>query len=355
MRSRTELLLLVACCAFLLFYGLGAFGLLGADEPRYAQVAREMLDRGDWVTPTLNGKPWLEKPPLYYWQAMLSYRVARTLLSAHAAPANDGVTEQTARLPGAVDAAIMVAAIYFFLRRRKLSGERPAIELDAALIAASSAGIIGFAHAASTDMPLTATFTIALLAWYAFYEDGRKLSLAIFYLSLALGTLAKGPVAASLSSRNCRSFRRRQARLECAPPHPLAPRHRTLPRRLAPLVRSRSTSQPRLLSRLHPRAQSRPLLHQRLSPSAAVLVLPAGLSPHCHAVDPMAHHGRHRTPSPDLARAPRRLSPVPKIPGRCFFSSGSQYQFFSSARRNQSCPAISFPPCQPPRCSPPNI
>ena len=90
MRSRTELLLLVACCGFLLFYGLGAFGLLGADEPRYAQVAREMLDRGDLITPTLNGKPWLEKPPLYYWQAMLAYRSARTFGSG-----NDGVSEQT--------------------------------------------------------------------------------------------------------------------------------------------------------------------------------------------------------------------------------------------------------------------
>ena len=54
--------------------GMALFvGLLGADEPRYAQVAREMLARHDWITPTLGGKPWLEKPPLYYWQAMLSY------------------------------------------------------------------------------------------------------------------------------------------------------------------------------------------------------------------------------------------------------------------------------------------
>ncbi len=189
-RSRTGLLLLVACCGFLLFYGLGAFGLLGADEPRYAQVAREMLNRNDWVTPTLNGKPWLEKPPLYYWQAMLTYRAARAL-----SPANDGVSEQTARLPGALDAAIMIAIIYFFLRRF-----RPGSELDGALITASCAGVIGFAHAASTDMPLTATFAIAMLAWFAFYERQRNLDLAIFYIFLALGTLAKGPVAPVLAA-----------------------------------------------------------------------------------------------------------------------------------------------------------
>src|SRR5208283_1143977 len=143
LRIRTELVLLIAFCGFLFFYGLGAFGLLGADEPRYAQIAREMLDRSDWVTPVLNGKPWLEKPPLYYWQAMLSYSAARAILPGK----EDGVTEQTARFPGAIDAALMIAAIYFFLRRF-----RPSTELDGALITASCAGVIGFAHAAATDM-----------------------------------------------------------------------------------------------------------------------------------------------------------------------------------------------------------
>ncbi len=189
-RTRTELLLLIAFCAFLFFYGLGAFGLLGADEPRYAQVAREMLERGDWITPTLNGKPWLEKPPLYYWQAMLSYRIGRIFW-----PASGGVTEQTARLPGALDAALMIAAIYFFLRRF-----RPGTELDGALAAASCAGIVGFAHAAATDMPLAASFTIALLAWYAWYETRKRSALALCYLFLAFGTIAKGPIAPALAA-----------------------------------------------------------------------------------------------------------------------------------------------------------
>jgi 4-amino-4-deoxy-L-arabinose transferase-like glycosyltransferase len=181
-RTRTDVLLLVAFCGFLFFYGLGAFGLLGADEPRYAQVAREMLDRSDWVTPTLQGKPWLEKPVLYYWQAMLSFRAF-------------GITDQAARLPAAFDAAMLIAALYFFLRRF-----RPGSELDGALITASCAGVIGFAHAAATDMPLAATFAIALLAWYAWYESRQHIYLAAFYISLALGTLAKGPVAPALAA-----------------------------------------------------------------------------------------------------------------------------------------------------------
>src|SRR5271169_5822206 len=155
-RTRTDKLLLVAFCGFLFFYGLGAFGLLGADEPRYAQIAREMLDRSDWVTPFLMGKPWLEKPVLYYWEAMLTFRLA-------------GVSDLAARLPGACDAAMLVAAIYFFLRRF-----RPGSEFDGALITASCAGMIGFAHAAATDMPLAAGFAIALLAWFAWYEGGGE-------------------------------------------------------------------------------------------------------------------------------------------------------------------------------------
>jgi 4-amino-4-deoxy-L-arabinose transferase-like glycosyltransferase len=181
-RTRTDLLLLVAFCGFLFFYGLGSFGLVGADEPRYAQIAREMLERSDWITPTLLGKPWLEKPILYYWQAMVSFRVA-------------GVSDQTARLPAAFDAALLIAVIYLFLRRF-----RPGSELDGALITASCTAMVIFAHAAATDMPLAACFSIALLAWYAWYESSRNIYLAASYFALALGTLAKGPVAPALAA-----------------------------------------------------------------------------------------------------------------------------------------------------------
>ena len=143
-RPRTDWLLLAGFCGFLFFYGLAYFGLVGADEPRYAQVAREMLARHDWITPTLGGKPWLEKPPLYYWQAMLAYRLF-------------GVSDWAARLPSAVDATLMVIAIYLFFRRF-----RPGSQLDAALMTVSAAGIIGFARAASMDMALAASFSHCL-------------------------------------------------------------------------------------------------------------------------------------------------------------------------------------------------
>jgi 4-amino-4-deoxy-L-arabinose transferase-like glycosyltransferase len=175
-------LLLAGFCGFLFFYGLASFGLIGADEPRYAQVAREMFARHDWITPTLGGKPWLEKPALYYWQAIIAYAVF-------------GVSDWAARLPAAVDATLMVAAIYRFLRRFS-SG----FDLDGALMSASAVGVIGFARAASMDMALAATFTMALLAWFAWQESRRKRHLMLFYLFVGLGVLAKGPIAPFLAA-----------------------------------------------------------------------------------------------------------------------------------------------------------
>jgi 4-amino-4-deoxy-L-arabinose transferase-like glycosyltransferase len=180
-RTRTDSLLLAGFCAFLFLYGLGQFGLIGADEPRYAQVAHEMLERHDWITPVMGGEPWLEKPPLYYWQAMIAYQVF-------------GVSDWVARLPSAIDATFLVLAVYFFLRRF-----RAGFELDGALITASSTGIIGYARAASMDMALAAAFTIGMLGWWAWRESGKKRYLAVFYGGMALGTLAKGPVAPFLA------------------------------------------------------------------------------------------------------------------------------------------------------------
>jgi len=181
-RTRTDALLIAGFCAFLFFYGLGQFGLIGADEPRYAQVAREMLERHDWITPVLGGRPWLEKPPLYYWQAILAYSVF-------------GVSDWAARLPSALDATFLVLAVYFFLRRF-----RRGVELDGALITAASAGVIGYGRAASMDMALSAAFAIGMLAWWTWRESGQKIYLAAFYTFMAVGVLAKGPVAPLLAA-----------------------------------------------------------------------------------------------------------------------------------------------------------
>lgn len=182
-----ETLTLFVFTAFFLFYGLvpifggAGIGLVGADEPRYAQVAREMLNRHDYVTPILYGKPWLEKPALYYWRAMFSFR-------------EFGIHDWSARLPSASIAFVLVTLIYLHIRRF-----RPGGQLDAALLTASCVGILSFARGASTDMQLAAPFCIGMLGWYAWYETGRKFWLFDLYFFVGAATLAKGPVAPFLA------------------------------------------------------------------------------------------------------------------------------------------------------------
>ncbi len=183
---------------FFLAYGLtpllggDGLGLVGADEPRYAEIAREMLARFDaahsflaklsaCVTPYLYGHAWLEKPALYYWRAMFLFQ-------------DFGVHDWSARLPSTTFAFIMVGLIYLHMRRF-----RPGGHLDAALITVTCAAIIGFSRGASTDMQMAAPLSIGLLGWYAWYETGSKFWLYDIYFFTALATLAKGPVAPLLA------------------------------------------------------------------------------------------------------------------------------------------------------------
>jgi len=182
-RRSIDSLSLVVFCGYLFLLGLQLIGLVGADEPRYAQVAREMLARHDWVTPFLYGHPWLEKPPLYYWCAMLVYKGA------------GGVTDTAARLPAAILSSLLILLIYVWSRRF-----RPGMQLDAALITASAAIVIGFGRGATTDMPLAVMFTAAMLSWYGWYASQGRSWLLGFYFFLALATLAKGPVAVFLAA-----------------------------------------------------------------------------------------------------------------------------------------------------------
>jgi 4-amino-4-deoxy-L-arabinose transferase-like glycosyltransferase len=193
-----EVFIFLSYTIFFLVYGLtpalggDGLGLVGADEPRYAQIAHEMLDRFDsahtlkarlsaCVTPYLYGRPWLEKPALYYWRAMFLFQ-------------DFGVHDWSARLPSTTFAFVMIGLIYLHMRRF-----RPGGHLDAALITVTCAGILAFARGASTDMQLAAPLAIGLLGWYAWYETGSKFWLYDIYFFTGLATLAKGPVAPFLA------------------------------------------------------------------------------------------------------------------------------------------------------------
>ncbi len=176
-----EFIIVIGFCTFLFFYNLGAFGLVGADEPRYAKIAHEMVETHHYITPRLNGQPWLEKPILYYWRAAVAFKVF-------------GVSDTAARLPSATFALGLIILIYFWMRRF-----RPGAQLDAALMVAASAMMIAFGRAASMDMQLSAPFCAGMLCWWGWHQTGRRWWLIAFYVLIAIATLAKGPVAPFLA------------------------------------------------------------------------------------------------------------------------------------------------------------
>ena len=186
-------ILIVATLYVCYFSHLGAIGFVGPDEPRYAWIARDMAETGDWVTPHLYGKPWFEKPPLFYWGAALCFKLF-------------GVSEAAARLPSAISALLATLALAWLALR--LYGAETARWL--LLLLPTTVGMIGFSHAAATDMPFSAMLTIAMVCAAVVIGLARNentpvlprtpwLALILFGFFLGLAGLAKGPAAIILS------------------------------------------------------------------------------------------------------------------------------------------------------------
>jgi 4-amino-4-deoxy-L-arabinose transferase-like glycosyltransferase len=175
------------------FSHLGAIGFVGPDEPRYAWIARDMMETGDWITPRLYGKPWFEKPVLYYWGAALCFRLF-------------GVSEAAARLPSAISALLATLALAWLALR--LYGAETARWL--LLLLPTTVGMIGFSHAAAPDMPFSGMLTIAMVAAavvlglvpqttapssFVSLTSSTSSAAVLFGFSLGLAVLAKGPAA----------------------------------------------------------------------------------------------------------------------------------------------------------------
>jgi 4-amino-4-deoxy-L-arabinose transferase-like glycosyltransferase len=185
-KSKIIWLLFAVLTVIVYFAGL-TIPLVGPDEPRYAQVAREMFERDDWVTPTLGGFHWFEKPALLYWLEIASYNLF-------------GVSEFSARIGSALFGLGTIASLWILGRNIGRSNEK--VDQTAptdfanwlALIAASTLGIVAFSHGASFDIILTFPITAALVSFFLF--DLRKQNgwLVSFYFFIGLAILAKGLV-----------------------------------------------------------------------------------------------------------------------------------------------------------------
>src|SRR5258708_3212284 len=152
-----------------------------------------MAETGDWVTPRLYGKPWFERPVLYSWGAALCSKLF-------------GVSEAAARLPSAISALLATLALAWLALR--LYGEETARWL--LLLLPPPVGMIGFSHAAATDMPFSGMLTVAMVCAAVILDLTRNentpvlprtpwLALLLLGFFLGLAVLAKGPAAIILS------------------------------------------------------------------------------------------------------------------------------------------------------------
>ena len=170
---------LLICGCLLLLPGLGDMGLTDRDEGSNAGAAREMLETGDWISPTLNYEPRYAKPALSYWIIAGTYALF-------------GVNDLTARLPSAFFGLALLGLHYFFLHR--LLG--PTLAFCGSLVLLLNVEFVGIHRLVLTDPELVFFTTLATYGfWLGFCDQGRdRRFLWLFYTGMALGTLAKGPL-----------------------------------------------------------------------------------------------------------------------------------------------------------------
>jgi 4-amino-4-deoxy-L-arabinose transferase-like glycosyltransferase len=183
-----QVALLLGLCIGLYFFALDRSELRKPDEIRYAQVAKEIVDGGDWISMHLHGRSYVDKPPLFFW------------LIAGSSYLWGSVTPVSARFPSALLGSLTVLIVFFM--GKALYDSRTGFL--AALILATSFGFARFSTRANIDATLT-FFTTAsffsFLQWYQWNKEGsarqkdvRRLSIYGFYASMAFATLTKGPV-----------------------------------------------------------------------------------------------------------------------------------------------------------------
>jgi 4-amino-4-deoxy-L-arabinose transferase-like glycosyltransferase len=172
-------LLIVLGATAVIYAAYASLPLAEPDETRYAEVAREMLETGDWLTPRLNYQTFLDKPPLLYWMTAAGFRLF-------------GVSEAVARLPVMISAVVGLGAT--FVLANAMYGAATAV--IALVILATSPLFFGMGQILTMDMLLTACTTVALCAGWRGCETGNRHWYRLAYAATGLGVLTKGPVAA---------------------------------------------------------------------------------------------------------------------------------------------------------------
>ena len=175
-----NILILLLVAAAILFINLGGWDLWNPDEPRYAEVAREMVKTGNYIVPHINAEIYPDKPPLFFW-----------LIALCSKPFGD-VSAATARFPSAL-AALGVLLLTFLLGRKLYN---PTVGFFAGLILIATTQFFWLALRANIDMTLTLWTTLAIYLFYCGYtrEQGKNTCYLLAYLFMGLATITKGPV-----------------------------------------------------------------------------------------------------------------------------------------------------------------
>jgi len=164
---------------------LGLYPIMDQTEARYAEIGRKMVELGDWVTPWIDyGQPFWGKPPFSFWITALSFELF-------------GVNAFAARLPHLLCGVLVAWVIWDWLSRRD---RREAI-FGVVLLCGSALFLVS-AGAVMTDMSLVLGTTLAMRGfWLGLHgnETERSREQYLFFVGVAIGLLAKGPIAAVLA------------------------------------------------------------------------------------------------------------------------------------------------------------
>ena len=184
--------LLVVLCAALYFPYLGSTPFFDKGEPREAMAVQDIMTRGEWLVPLKRATDIPSKPPLFHWSAALTSSLSGKL------------NEATIRFPSALYATLTVLMLYLLARRL--------FDPDAALlggaILATTLVYANQALSARVDMTLCFVVTLSLTIFYRIYKGflTSPLWYYVFYATIGIGTLAKGPLSIVLSALVCAAF-----------------------------------------------------------------------------------------------------------------------------------------------------
>jgi 4-amino-4-deoxy-L-arabinose transferase-like glycosyltransferase len=180
--------LLLAFCLVIYFVNLGQWDLWNPDEPRYAQVSREMVNGGDWILMHRNGRLYTDKPPLFFWAIALSSFLW------------GGFTPFAIRFPSALFGTLTVF-LTFFIGKRLYSSRTGFLS---GFILATSYQFAYLSTRGNIDTTLTFFTTGSILSFLQWYHQNKEGETSLtrmkglpfygYYLGMAFATLAKGPI-----------------------------------------------------------------------------------------------------------------------------------------------------------------